>query len=646
MTPQSCRLSPCTTAVAFVHKHQANSTVIQQPLAAIPGGTTVRAFEQAVTLHDQGRLLEAEQLYTIVLKANKSHFGALVRLGIIRLQQGRFEDAARLLRRSLKVDRNSADAYHSLGCALTGLGRSEEAIRQYRRALELRPKFPEVQNNLGLALQMLGRFQEAIVQYEKALMINPTYPEARNNIGNALHQLGRSEEAIGHYEQALAMRPGYAEARWNVGTALRALGRYEEAVSQYEKALAIKPNYAEAHNSLGNALDMVNRSEDAVACYKRALVIRPDYADAHFNLAVTLAARGRQEEAIAHYHRALAIVPDYVESLRKRDDAFIVLLGLVNLPASVISMDTLLAQLDDLVRRKASDNAEFKNLAAFVRATLLDKLSRHSEAWEHFRSANRTMFLANQEGLRSLMGRQHASLARLREKSINVTDANANGREPISLFILGPSRSGKTTLERLVGMLDGVKLGYENRVVETAVRKTLQAAGLPATGLFETLPPTLYPLCRAMYDEDVFQRVGSARVFTSTNPSRIHDADLLATAFPGVRFLCVKRDPEDNILRIYMRRYKNGNIYSYDLRAARDHIAWYHEMVDSLAQKLPDAVRVIRYEDMIADPAAALRVAADLCGLPLRPAGPLSITGDDRGCARPYRQFMASAIEE
>jgi len=612
------------------------------PLAPLRTVLPSRAFQQAVALHEQGRLWEAEQLYAIVLEADRNHFDALLRLGIIRLQQGRLEDAARLLRRSLKMNRNSTDAHHSLAFALTGVGRSEEAIRHYERALELRSDFPEAHNNFGLALQTLGRLEQAIAHYEKALSIKPNYPEARNNIGNALHQLDRSEEAIAHYEQALAMRPDYAEAHWNIGTAVRALNRPEEAISHYEKALAIRPNYAEAHNSLANALDLVDRSEDAIAHYEQALVIQPDYADAHFNLAVTLGDIGRHEEAIAHYSRALSIDPNYVKTFKNRNDALVVLLALASLPEPVVTMDTLLEQLNEVVRRSVSYNADFENLSTFVRATVLDKLGRHSEAWEHFRLANRTMFLASQEELRSLITRQDASLARLREKPITVADAATDRVQPISLFILGPSRSGKTTMERLIGMLDGVKRGYENLMIERALRKALQTAGLPATGLLESVPPTLYPVCRAMYEEELFRRVGSARVLTNTNPSRIHDADLMATVFPGVRFLCVKRNPEDNVLRIYMRCYKRGNAYSYDLRAARDHVAWYHEMMDLLAQQLPHMVRVVQYEDMITDPAAALHVAADLCGLLLGPPAHLPAPGDDRGCAGPYQQFMAA----
>jgi sulfotransferase family protein len=100
---------------------------------------------------------------------------------------------------------------------------------------------------------------------------------------------------------------------------------------------------------------------------------------------------------------------------------------------------------------------------------------------------------------------------------------------------------------------------------------------------------------------------------------------------------------DDTTLRIYFRKYSGGNAYAYDLAAAREHVLWYHQMMQLMAAKLPDHVHIIRYEDMVADPAAALRVAADLCGLPM-PEGPVPAVGDDRGCAEPYRQLMAAEL--
>ena len=77
------------------------------------------AFEQALALHAQGRLWEAEQLYKRVLKASGQHFGALCQLGILRLQQRKFDDAVRLFRRATNVERSSAEAT-SLSCACSG----------------------------------------------------------------------------------------------------------------------------------------------------------------------------------------------------------------------------------------------------------------------------------------------------------------------------------------------------------------------------------------------------------------------------------------------------------------------------------------------------------------------------------------------
>src|SRR4029077_6618447 len=100
----------------------------------------------------------------------------------------------------------------------------------------------------------------------------------------------------------------------------------------------------------------------------------------------------------------------------------------------------------------------------------------------------------------------------------------------------------------------------------------------------------------------------------------------------------------DNMLRIFMRAYAVGNSYSYDLKAIREHLLWYHQMIDTLAEELPEISRVIHYEDIIADPASALRMGAALCGLAMK-EGPLPELGDDRGCAEPYRALIAAALK-
>jgi protein O-GlcNAc transferase len=286
-------------------------------------GNPLQIFQQAVVLHDHGRLSEAEQLYQTVLTRDDRHFGSLFRLGMLRLDQHRLEDAERLFRRAVKADKRSAEAHQLLGFALTGLDRLADAVRSYEKAIALRPAFAEAHNNLGYALQVLGRLDEAIAHYKKAITLRSDYHEAHNNLGNAFHLLNQSETAIVRYEKALEIKPDYAEAHWNLGTALRAVGRLEEAVASYEKAIAIRPGYHEAYNSLGNTLRALGRHDEAIAKYETAVSIKPGYVEALVNHGDTLVALRREDAAIPVYDVALAVRPNDADILTKRGDTLV-----------------------------------------------------------------------------------------------------------------------------------------------------------------------------------------------------------------------------------------------------------------------------------------------------------------------------------
>jgi hypothetical protein len=242
-----------------------------------------------------------------------------------------------------------------------------------------------------------------------------------------------------------------------------------------------------------------------------------------------------------------------------------------------------LAQLERVVRDPGEDQAAFENSRAFIRASALERAGRHDEAWRHLVPANRVVFNSVEENAKRLAEARRTSLAALRAHP-GKPGRGGDGGIPISLFILGPSRSGKTTMERLVSTLDGVKRGYENPIVENAVRRTFQTSALPTGRLLEHLPPQLYPVFRELYTEELARRSGSAKVFTNTLANRNHDTARMVDMIPNVRFVFVKRDVEDNMLRIYMRKYRGGNPYAYDLKAIRDHIIWYHQVMDLMAE--------------------------------------------------------------
>jgi tetratricopeptide (TPR) repeat protein len=478
-------------------------------------------------------------------------------------------------------------------------------------------------------LRRQRKFDRARKICETLLARYPDYYAAQFTLGLIFIDRQQYPLALDALVRAVMLNPQSWQALNALGAVYMKLGAHEMAAQTLEQAARLKPDEPTILIALGEVCRDDLEFEQARDAFHRAYTLDNSLTVAGVGLSQSCAALGQYAEAAA-----------VVEDLVKRGMGTMSVLGeLMELPRDVVSIDVE-AALDRASMFAGDDKSTFERIAPFVRAAVLGRGGRHREAWEQLVQGNRMEYAARQHETAALARMEQENLAQLKPRRIAVAGDDGG---PTSLFVLGASRSGKTTLESLIATLDGVKPGYEGAIVENAVRRTFQTAGLPPAARFEMLPPALDQQCRAFYREELLRRAGAARVVTNTRPSQVHDVARIASAFPDVRFLFVKRDIEDTAFRIFSRLYLAGNAYAYDLRAVRNHVVWYHEMIDTLAGKLPGVARVIAYEDMVADPAAALAQAAELCGL-AAPSGPLPRIGDDRGCSEPYRQFMTMAL--
>jgi len=251
-----------------------------------------QTMQDAVTLHQQGRLREAEKLYARALKAAPEHFDALHLLGLAKAQGGQMGEAFRLMSAALKINPKAPDAWMNLANVLHALKRDAEALDCLDKALALRPGDPDTLHNRGNALLALGRPQDALACFDAVLVRNPRHADALLNRGSALASLGRTEPALADFDVALALLPGHPAALYNRGNALAALGRYDEAIAAFDRALAAAPKHVQAWNNRGRALQALDRHADAVNSFGRAIELQKDYADAHFNRALSLLTLG------------------------------------------------------------------------------------------------------------------------------------------------------------------------------------------------------------------------------------------------------------------------------------------------------------------------------------------------------------------
>src|SRR5436190_1200340 len=267
------------------------------PASSVPDRVP-QALQQALSLHQQGQLDEAEKIYARIVKAAPLHFDALHLLGTLKLQKGRAGEAYRLIAAALEVQPRSADALTNFGLALRAMNRNPDALARF--ALALAPDHLEARNNRGLLLLIERRAAEALACFDEVLRLAPRHL-ARINRANALAELGRPTEALAEYDRALATFPDHPGALFNRGSALLAMGRHLEAIAAFDRTIAIVPQHAQAWNNRATALYALNRHAEALTSCAQALAARKDYADAHHNEALCLLAIGDFARGLPKY---------------------------------------------------------------------------------------------------------------------------------------------------------------------------------------------------------------------------------------------------------------------------------------------------------------------------------------------------------
>jgi hypothetical protein len=284
------------------------------------------------------------------------------------------------------------------------------------------------------------------------------------------------------------------------------------------------------------------------------------------------------------------------------------------------------------------DADTFHNVSKFIKAIALDRLGYYEEAWKTMLEANQE-FKATVSSEYRLLQRQQSETKEWLEKKLTSNQPTPSDGFATSLFILGPSRSGKTSLESMVSSVDSVTRGYESECVEQSTRSAFQSNGLVESFPLIHLPHACYPAFREAYFSRLNMPSSAAHIFTNTNPSNIHSVGALLSIIPNVRVVFIKRNLEDLMLRILMYRYKSGNSYAYDLKSIREHVLWYYGIMDMIANRYPAIVTIVNYEDLVEDPRRIFRSITALCNLNVSTDVKV-LLGNDRGCSAPYAQWM------
>jgi protein O-GlcNAc transferase len=281
------------------------------------------SFEYAAQLFQQGRLSEALNACSTLLRAQPRHAGALHLLGVLALHAGETDTSIGYLQKSLEVDPRQSDVLCTLSAVLLQLNRATEAFDCTERALQLAPSDHRVLNAHGNSLMALSRTTQALTIFTAICRQDPTYAKAFNNLGNALTILGRIPDALSAYEHAWSLNARDSDVACNRATALLSLGRLRDALVAAEQAIAIEPRLPSAHFIRGNILLDQGRPADALGSYDTAVALHPTSPEFHRNRGKALLDLDRPADALASLDRAIQLRADYAGARVNRGNALL-----------------------------------------------------------------------------------------------------------------------------------------------------------------------------------------------------------------------------------------------------------------------------------------------------------------------------------
>lgn len=475
-----------------------------------------------------------------------------------------------------------------------------------------------------------GDFERAQSECEYLLESYPDYFGALRSLGKIQMKRGVYSAALPHLVRAALISPDDWETLTNLGKAQLEINAEKTAIDSLERACQIAPGRSTSQLFLGEAFSRDGNHSRALRAFETASELDASDPNAQIQLVTIYVRLGRYPDAEKVAACALSMP-------LTREQRMVVCFTLSVMPHLPDDTD-LLALLDEL--GNGDDANTNRAMLHYARAATLHKLGRHDEAWTCWNDINREIAEKATQARETYLMQGEDLLHSVTRWRRPAPRKSRGSKTPVSLFILGPSRSGKSTLEQLVASSDGVMTGLENNIVRNTARRVSQKAGLLTEDLLANISDDKATLIETTYHQQLTAVAESARLLTITHPSVIYDVGYLAECVPDARFAFMRRDQDDTVFRIYTRLYRPGsNQFAYDLSDIREYLAQYNKMVDAWISKLGERAIVISYEDMAVNPLDALNKIAALCGLQTGNEAPE--IADDRGCAKPYRSHLS-----
>ena len=296
--------------------------------------TIDQALQQGITAHKEGKLQEADKLYTAILRSQPQHPDANHNMGVLAVSVNKIQEALPFFKNALKANPTVEQYWVSYLNALLKLEKFDKAKALFDQAKKanmtgeklnaLEQAILSQQNNNHptqeqisnlLSLFENGAFEETLKKGNALASQFPNNPNLLNILGAVNLNLGFMDRALELYSKALQQAPGDSTIIHNCGVVYEKLDQHEKALSYYRASLMINPGYPDPYKSIG--IDFFVRNNNpfgALPYYKKYLYLNPTSVGMNSDLALILDRCEREEDALKQYKNLLLLEPDRPDS--------------------------------------------------------------------------------------------------------------------------------------------------------------------------------------------------------------------------------------------------------------------------------------------------------------------------------------------
>jgi tetratricopeptide (TPR) repeat protein len=529
-----------------------------------------QTLQQAIVLHQQGKLPAAAQLYQKILAIDNKQSDAHNLLGAVYVATKNYKLAEKHLLKATKYAKNYGPAHYNLGKAYLDQQKHHLALAAFSKAVKLQPDYAEALFLLANTKVQLGAVAEAKPLYELVIKLAPDNFEAHNNLGSALQELGNAEASIPHHQHAIALSPSFELAYRNLGHALVDLERHEDALKVYQTCVKHCTN-AKLYQFMGTTLQQLGRMGEAQQAYLKAIEVDPAMGSAYRHLAE-------------------------ITKLNNIDNIDIVAMVKAGFEVKNMDQDSIMhlffawAKINDGQKRYPIAFSAYKKGNDIKRKENAYSKSDNSKMFECLKSAYNQKFLAE--------------------------ELNSGLEENTPIFILGMPRSGTTLVEQIISShTDVTGAGELSYMADQA--KRFKGGVLAFHKRFHNMGEAKWEEVAQAYLQGLNRYDEGNAHITDKMPHNFLNIGMISKLFPNAKIIHCKRHPVANCLSIYKAYFggRNSHPYAYHLKDLAHYHNLYEDLMDHWRKVLPGRFYEVSYEQLTSNQEQESRKLIEYCGL-------------------------------